>query len=935
MQPANEPLRRRPPNTSGYLPVLAMSVILLLAFGLRVYHLDFQSIWTDEGRSFLRASVPLSQVASVTPVEHMPTYFAMLHVWLGLAGNSDFALRFLSLWASVLAVALAYRLAVELGQRRTGLIAALLLATGSFQITYAQEARMYTWMLATSLAATWCFWCLLNQAQRGAQTVLPGDRRSRLVFAGYVLSVAATIYLHHYGFVLPLAHTVFALIWLGFTRDRRAFLRWFTAGFAVVLLYLPAVPQLLGMLGYSGWQQTETPVSLLPWYFLTAYTAGDPMPGLWHTWLPWLYALFVLAGFYAWWRANRLAALLVACTLALPLAAAWALAFSQPQFHERYTMLVTAPLMLLAANGFSLFSLAFWMRAVRKRWMGLMLPAAGAVVLAGVVGTNGLALDHLYHDSTLQKPDYRSVASMVQEQEQPGDLIISDDSMLDETFMHYYTGGLPIHDLKLLKFAGEQQAYKEVEAVTAGARRAWKVEHYGGAVLIDSWLAKNGWPALKVDSNGLHLGLYGLPGLPQVQQAAHVPFGQALVVTGVTVAGGTPGAGRVAFHAGDLAGVTTRWQVQDRLPALKFSLRLVDAAGRLWTAADYVPLDGLAPTDTWQPGVEAMDRRGILLPATLPPGEYTISLVLYDPATGVAVPSGDEPGATLSHIDVLPAGKAPDPGSLPIPVRTQTAFGTELELLGYGIEPQPVHVESGGRLSVWWRAVRAPSQPYQLQVEVTRSNGETVARSQQALSIAPTDTWLEGQIVGERYDIAVDPAAASGTYQLRLALAGRDGALIDRPVIVGRIAVEARARAYRLPAMDRSLDMTLGQTIALRGYTLDRPAAAGDSLKLSLYWQALTRVQGGYKVFVHLVDDAGNIAAQQDGFPADGTAPTESWLAKEVIEDTYALTVPASGHYRLRVGMYDPADGQRLPATDQAGQPVPDSAIPLEEVVVP
>ena len=483
------------------------------------------------------------------------------------------------------------------------------------------------------MAATWCFWRLLRQAPHGAagaQTVLPGDRRSRLVFAGYVLSVAATIYLHHYGFVLPLAHTVFALIWLGFTATAAPFCVGSPQGIAVVLLYLPAVPRLLGMLGYSGWQQTETPASLLPWYFLTAYTASDPMPGPWHTWLPWLYALLVLAGFYAWWRANRLAALLVACTLALPLAAAWALALSQPQFHERYTMLVTAPLLLLAANGFSLFSPAFWAKPARGRWIKVWRSVAGAIVLAGVVATNGLALDRLYYDSTLQKPDYRSVAAMVQEQEQPGDLIISDDPMLDDTFMHYYTGNLPIHDLKLLKFAGEEQAYQEVEKVTAGARRAWKVEHFGGAVFVDSWLEKNGWPALKLDSNGLHLALYrpagaapGRAGRPHaVWETLRSPASRWP---------GTPGAGRVAFRAGDLAGVTTHWQVQDRLPALKFSLRLADAAGRTWMAVDYVPQDGLAPTDTWQPGAEAVDRREILLPATLPPGEYTISLVLYAP----------------------------------------------------------------------------------------------------------------------------------------------------------------------------------------------------------------------------------------------------------------------------------------------------------------
>jgi uncharacterized membrane protein len=176
----------------------------------------------------MRASMPLSQVAIATPVEHMPTYFVLLHGWIGLAGASDFALRFLSVWPSVLAVAIAYRLAVDLGSVRSGLIGALLLATGGFQVWYAQEARMYTWLLATSLCSTWLLWRLLTrwptEQRKSGSAAWPHSREFYLTFAGYALATAATIYLHHFGFVVPLAHAIFALLWLAFTRDLRAFL---------------------------------------------------------------------------------------------------------------------------------------------------------------------------------------------------------------------------------------------------------------------------------------------------------------------------------------------------------------------------------------------------------------------------------------------------------------------------------------------------------------------------------------------------------------------------------------------------------------------------------------------------------------------------------------------------------------------------------------
>ena len=128
--------------------------------------------------------------------------------------------------------------------------------------------------------------------------------------------------------------------------------------------------------------------------------------------------------------------------------------------------------------------------------------------------------------------------------------------------------------------------------------------------------------------------------------------------------------------------------------------------------------------------------------------------------------------------------------------------------------------------------------------------------------------------------------------------------------------------------------MRLGDAIMLRGYALDAPVVAGDDLRLTLYWQANERITEPYKVFVHLVDDAGRIVAQADSIPtlAGDAAPTESWRKGEVIVDTHAVTVPAAGRYRVLTGLYDPVSGERLPVWDAAGQPVDGAAIFVTEV---
>jgi hypothetical protein len=106
-------------------------------------------------------------------------------------------------------------------------------------------------------------------------------------------------------------------------------------------------------------------------------------------------------------------------------------------------------------------------------------------------------------------------------------------------------------------------------------------------------------------------------------------------------------------------------------------------------------------------------------------------------------------------------------------------------------------------------------------------------------------------------------------------------------------------------------------------------------MKVTLYWQALARVDGHYKVFVHLYDETGQLRTQVDDFPLHGDAPTESWLPGEVLIDRYTLHLPAdlpAATYRLAVGMYDPVTGRRLPATDAKGTPLPNNAIPLREI---
>ena len=125
-------------------------------------------------------------------------------------------------------------------------------------------------------------------------------------------------------------------------------------------------------------------------------------------------------------------------------------------------------------------------------------------------------------------------------------------------------------------------------------------------------------------------------------------------------------------------------------------------------------------------------------------------------------------------------------------------------------------------------------------------------------------------------------------------------------------------RLYAAPSMQSPSDADFASQIRLLGYDLDCDGWLG-ACELRLYWQAQTRLQANYAVFVQLLDPSGNVRAQVDSVPQGGGYPTIWWLPGEVVVDAFTLELPPGGPgdavYRLIVGWYDPETGVRLPVS--------------------
>jgi len=117
---------------------------------------------------------------------------------------------------------------------------------------------------------------------------------------------------------------------------------------------------------------------------------------------------------------------------------------------------------------------------------------------------------------------------------------------------------------------------------------------------------------------------------------------------------------KVTFQAGKTVHVSLRWRALGKIDAYySLFVRLVDSAGQAVSQRDGQPQGGQAPTLLWVPGEEISDAWDLPLPATTPPGRYTLEVGFYNASDLAPRPTLDATGQpvwplTLGTIEVTP-----------------------------------------------------------------------------------------------------------------------------------------------------------------------------------------------------------------------------------------------------------------------------------------
>jgi hypothetical protein len=274
---------------------------------------------------------------------------------------------------------------------------------------------------------------------------------------------------------------------------------------------------------------------------------------------------------------------------------------------------------------------------------------------------------------------------------------------------------------------------------------------------------------------------------------------------------------------------------------------------------------------------------------------------------------------------------------------------TPIQLLGGIIESDEAHPGEAVEVGLYWRALEPVKEDPFLFVQILGKGGEPIAgvNCYPGGGNFPATLWRPGVIYRDRYrlPIAVDteaPAIAALHAGLRWRGGTRlmglfpSGEPVPEPVLFDLVAL----RPVEEPSADvtYSVDARLGDAITLVGYDLSvdevRP---GESLTVTLVWRAGAVPAGDYTAFVHLVDEDGNLVAQDDHPPLMGEYRTPFWARGDVVRDTYNLALDASQPpcaCTLLVGLYDPEAKVRVPAYDGLGGRFEDDAVVVGGVTV-
>jgi 4-amino-4-deoxy-L-arabinose transferase-like glycosyltransferase len=860
--------------------------LLLLGFGLRVWHLASQSFWWDEAFIYEATHRGLAHLLTVlqTSDRHPPLYHALIALWGNLGGWSEFSLRFVSVAWGMVALAFLFNLAKRLYNMASGLWTLVLTAVAPALIVYAQEARMYAVFFALAAATLYFGWRVFDSGNQEASS------QNRRLIGALLLCEAGLLLTHYFAIPLVITLNLFALIVLLKRRARFTnYARWIGGQ---MLAALPIVIWTLIVLATPGSliQAQETPPDLFAFFEQVAMLWLSGVRDLKGDWiaLPGLALLILPLALYGAWLVNRRSTIWASGFAVATLAVAFGVTLLLTSFHPRYALPYSIPLFLIL--GAALSNLSMTHASVRRRLAGIV---AALLLLFALVGGWQAATVPAF-----AKADARGVAAYLKEHASAADVILVESR--DFTLNYYDHGPAPT---KMITATTDAAALSQLRAAIGDARRVW-LPHWN----VSTQDPRGFWPFLLEQSGKLksETAFHGYDLFEyEMQSALREPDLQSISTGGMI----TQRSDLIGQGADGALTFALTWQAPVKLfdPA-RVSTRLIDSRNNTLSARDSSLLDKEGrTTDRWDAIDPATNYYVVPIPPGTPPGAYTVTAQLYNARDVLA----DETVGTIE---------------LPLRLDASDPYGT---LNGYPWwRPKGGDILPGVTLEAASQSGTRQGVPPLGQVDVVlrwRKTGGATNLSPRLRLIQgdrvwvevgsnlferdyPFERWVAGETVIDRLKIDYPPMR--GPIDLQIGQG-------DRWMTLATLQLDESRMIFDPPSLQHAQAAQFGDFAELLGYDLKSGSlAVTRPLDLKLYWRAMNAepVTTPYTVFTQILAPDGHLVAQHDAPP---NPPTPQWAPGQIVIDNHTIKIvdpTYRGPATLIVGWYNSATVERVPA---------------------
>lgn len=359
-----------------------LTVVFILAIAMRLYMLDSRQLGLDESWVIETAQMKSVEVIIKSAAENItpPLYYVIGNALFNLT-QSLFAVKMLSILASLVTVLICYLVAKNFFGTKTAILSAFLLAINPFYLAHSQNLRPYAILPALFLLIFFCLWKFLQTSNK-----------KWAIFTAFFNVVL--LYTHYYGVFIVFAEALFLYL---MCKGHKPLIRPFVIAILVpALIFAPWIFYVIlnppSVEASEPWVKFETPLHDFG-YVIYKFSVGANVrlllkenPALMFA-FP-LSIILMFLGLFSVYKRNPAFLKAIGCLVAAPFLIGYLLSFFVRTFNVRYLIFSLPLLIILIAH--AIFGIK-----------NKQIKFAAVAILIGL----WLWLDSIYY-SLMTKPDW-------------------------------------------------------------------------------------------------------------------------------------------------------------------------------------------------------------------------------------------------------------------------------------------------------------------------------------------------------------------------------------------------------------------------------------------------------------------------------------------------------------------------------------------------